>query len=104
MRLVLHSLAITLGLILLVISASLLVLFSHHERLFSSPDGSAVLMTAGHQPVTSLPRLGRVLEFLRQPVPLILCVFLPAAVVVGWQVRQLWRGYARPPYSARLET
>ncbi len=48
------------------------------------------------------PKLGLVLDALRSPTGLILAAYLPAAVLIVTEVRQLARIYARPIYSARL--
>jgi signal peptidase I len=55
--------------------------------------------------VTALaPGLGRLLSGLRRPLGLALAVYLPAALIIGTEAVRLGRTYARPFYSARLET
>jgi signal peptidase len=56
------------------------------------------------QVTTVAPGLGRLLDALRRPLGLVLLVYLPAAVVLGAELTHLARSYARPFYSARLET
>lgn len=50
------------------------------------------------------PGLGRLLDVLRQPLGLVFLVYLPAAAVVSAELMHLARSYARPFYSARLES
>ena len=50
-----------------------------------------------------VPRLGLLLDTLRQPLGLALAVYLPAALVISAEVHRLAQAYARPFYSVRLK-
>jgi hypothetical protein len=101
MRLVLKSAQLSLLIILTVLSCCLCFLFVHHDRLLSV-HGSAELRQGGAV-LAVIPGLGSVLDLLRQPLPLFVFILLPAFCLVLVEFRHLWRSYARPGYSARLE-
>jgi hypothetical protein len=103
MRLLIRGLAVSCLLILTVLSALLLILFSRHDRLLSI-NGDAVLRQPGGHVIAVAPGLGAALDWLRRPVWLAGLVLLPAGSIVLYEGRRLWRGYARPGYSARLES
>lgn len=48
------------------------------------------------------PKLGLVLDFLRHPLGLALAIYVPGALIIGFEVTQLTQTYTRPVYSARL--
>lgn len=102
MRPILKSAQLAILLILTIVSLSLFNLFIHHYRLISV-HGQAELRQ-GRVALVVIPGLGYVLDLLRRPLPLIGLVLMPAASMVWVELRHLWRSYARPGYSARLET
>lgn len=101
MRLLYRSLAFSLLVSITVVVSVLMIMFSRHYRL-TSIHGNAELRQGGAT-IMVVPRLGYGLDTLRRPLPLLGLVIVPAGCLIGRELRQLWRHYARPGYSVRLK-
>ncbi len=49
--------------------------------------------------IHTVPFVGYGFDFIRQPVGLVAAVYLPAAIVIAWEIRRLMRHYERQHYT-----